>query len=246
MAKKRGFVVLDDMLEGPPSLWEKFVKRALKAGAKPEAAEAILERVAWLRMRGERRIWVSWEKVWKLLGGVENLEARARLERFLFGEGEYRYSEEGVGILEWAHNMRTELEYLYPERKLIAASDRAEKTRARLWSVSDAEVRYFQLFPRPVNAAKALRVFFETAVYDDFDYREEEEAEDRPALVVPSDFVVDAWPWDPRRLAKDLDPEDLEKILEKMRQGVYEGWPFEERFPPKASFLAIVWFLGKD
>jgi hypothetical protein len=154
-----------------------------------------------------------------------------------------RRNEEGVRVFEWVHNMRAELDYLYPERKLIEASNRAEQTRARLWSVSDAEVSYFHLFPRPVNAAKALRVFFETAVYESFDYREEEEeeAEDRPALVVPSDFVVEAWPWD-GRLAKGLEPEGLKK----MRQGWYEGWPFEERFPPKASFLAIVWFLGED
>ena len=120
----------------------------------------------------------------------------------------------------------------------------AEKTRARLWSVKDAEIRYFRLFPRPVSATRALRDFFKTAVYDDFDYREEdeeEEAEDRPALVVPSAFEADAWPWHPR-MAKDLEPEKLEEMKRNWR----EGWPFEERFPPTASFLAAVWFLAKE
>jgi hypothetical protein len=183
---KRGLVIRNDILEGPIGFWERFVRLALKAGAKPEAAEEISESIAWFKERGERRIWVSWRELWKLLGSVRDLEARARLERLIFGEKEYRYWEKSLGILEWSHSKRIELEYLVPERKLIAASEWAEKTLARLWSGADAEITYFRLFPRPVNAARALRDFFRTAVYD------EEEPEDYPALVVPYAFEVDA------------------------------------------------------
>jgi hypothetical protein len=245
MAKKRGLVVLDDMLQGSPGLWERLVRLALKAGAKPEVAEEILGRVAWLRTVGERTIWVRWEDLRGLLGSVEDLEARARLERLLFGEYEYRYSERGLEMLEWNYNKRVELEYLYPERKLIWASERAEKTRARLWSVWDETVKYFRLFPRPVSAAMALRDFFKTAVYDRFDYREdeEEEAKSDPALVVPSAFEVDAWPWHPRMAKKDLEPEELEV----MKLYWQEKRPFDlDRIFPKASFLAAVWFLAEE
>ncbi len=247
-------MILDDILKGPLGFWERFVRRALKVGADREVAEKILDRIAWLREREEKRVWVSWRELWKLLGSVKDLEARARLERLIFGEREYRYWEKALEIIEWSHNKRIELEYLYPERKLIAASERAEETRARLWSVADAEITYFRLFPRPVSAARALRDFFKTAVYDDFDYREEderEEAEDRPALVVPYAFEVDAWPWNPRWLAKE-EPEDLEEKMrrvEEMKRDWREGWPFDPDHPhfrPKASFLAAVWFLAEE
>ena len=46
---KRGLVILDDILEAPPSFWERLVRLALKAGAKPEAAEDILKSIAWTR-----------------------------------------------------------------------------------------------------------------------------------------------------------------------------------------------------
>jgi|GEM_PF-4054511 len=248
---KRGLVIRDDILEGPIGFWERFVRRALKTGAKPEAAEDILESIAWTREYGEdkRRVWVTWRELWKLLGSVKDLEARARLERLLFGEGEYRYWEKAPEIIEWSHSKRIELEYLYPERKLIAASKRAEKTRARLWSVWDETIQYFRLFPRPVSAAKALRDFFKTADYDRHYYgaeEEEEEGDDQPALVVPSAFEVDAWLWHPRWLTKDLEPEDLEEILEEMKRDWREGWPFEKKFPSKATFLAVVWFLAED
>jgi hypothetical protein len=124
MGKKGGLVVRDDILEAPPGFWERLVRLALKAGAKPEAAEDISERIAWLKARGERTIWVSWRELWRLLGSVRDLEARARLERLLFGEGEYRYWEKALEIIEWSHSKRIELEYLVPERKLIAAGGR--------------------------------------------------------------------------------------------------------------------------
>jgi hypothetical protein len=241
MAKRRGVVILDDILEGPIGFWERLVRRALKAGAKPEAAEDILESIAWTRKwgKGKRRISVSRRELWKLLGSVKDLEARARLERLIFGEGEYRYWEKSLGILEWSHSKRIELEYLLPERKLIAASERAEKTRARLWSVWDETEKYFRLFPRPVNATRALRDFFRTAVYD------EEEPEDYPALVVPFAFEVDAWTWDSRRAAKEVEPERLEEI----KRDWDDHWPFDPDHPyfrRKASFLAAVWFLAED
>jgi hypothetical protein len=77
------------MLEGAPSLWERFVRRALKAGAKPEAAEEILERVAWLPLariygvRLGRRLLVPAHVVEMVLRGEfdqerVNLEARKR------------------------------------------------------------------------------------------------------------------------------------------------------------------------
>jgi hypothetical protein len=257
MGKKGGLVVRNDILEAPPSFWERLVRLALKAGAKPEAAEDILKGVDWMRRYGKdkRRVWVTWRELWKLLGSVKDLEARARLERLLFGEREYRYSEKSLEILEWNYNRRAELEYLYPERKLIAASERAEKTRARLWSVWDETEKYFRLFPRPVSAARALRDFFKTAVYEGFDYREEdeeEEAEDRPALVVPSAFEVEAWSWNPRWVAKDLEPEDLEEKMERveeMKRDWREGWPLDPDHPHfycKASFLAVAWFLAEE
>jgi hypothetical protein len=239
MAKKRGLVILDDMLEGPLGFWERFVRRALRAGAKPEAAEDILERITWFKARGERRIWVGRRELWKLLGSVRDLEAQARLERLLFGEGEYRYWEKALEIIEWSHNKRIELEYLYPERKLIAASDRAEKTQARLWSVGDEMETYFRLFPRPVSAARALRDFFRTALYD------EDEPEDYPALVVPSAFEVEAWSWDSRRALKELEPEKLEEI----KRDWDDGWPFDPDHPHfhrGPSFLAVAWFLAED
>jgi hypothetical protein len=109
------------------------------------------------------------------------------------------------------------------------ASERAKKTRARLWSVSDEEVRYFHLFPHPVSAAKALQTFFKTAHYEDG------EAETCPALVVPCAFEVEAW--DMRGLRRD------DEVLEEMKGDWYYGsWPFEGRFPSKATFLAIAWF----
>jgi hypothetical protein len=244
MGKKGGLVVRDDILETPPSFWERLVRLALKAGAKPEAAEDILKRVDWVRRYGKdkRRVWVTWRELWRLLGSVKDLEARARLERLLFGEGEYRYWEKGLEILEWNYNKRAELEYLVPERKLIAASPRAEETRARLWSVADAEITYFRLFPRPVSAAGALRDFFRTAFYD------EERPEDYPALVVPSAFEVEAWSWNPLRAKRteDLEPEEAEEALEEMRRDWVEGWPFGELPPATASFLAVAWFLAEE
>jgi hypothetical protein len=248
MAKRRGLAVLDDVLEGPLDFWEGLARRTLKAGTEPEAAEDISRRIVWFKAQGKRTIWVSWREFWRLLGRVRDLEARARLERLIFGEREYSYSEKSLEILEWNYNKRAELEYLLPERKLIAASPQAEETRARLWSVSDETVKYFRLFPRPVNAAKALRDFFKTAVYEGFDYREEdeeEEAEDRPALVVPYAFEVEAWSWDSRRAAKELEPEDLEQMKRDWR----EGWPLDPDHPHfrcVASFLAAVWFLAKE
>jgi hypothetical protein len=242
MMKKRELVVLDDVIQGPPSFWERLLRLALKAGAKPEATEDILESVVWMRRwgKGKRRVVVSHKALWRLLGSVKDLEARARLERLIFGEGEYRYWEKALEIIEWSHSKRIELEYLVPERKLIAASPQAEETRARLWSVSDETEKYFRLFPRPVSAARALRDFFRTAFYD------EGKPEDYPALVVPYAFEVDAWPWNPRWVAKDLEPEDLEEILEEMKRDWREGWPFEKKFPSKATFLAVVWFLAED
>ena len=170
---------------------------------------------------------------------MRDLEARARLERLIFGEGEYRYWEKALGIIEWDHSKRIELEYLVPERKLIAASPQAEETRARLWSVADAEITYFHLFPRPVSAARALRDFFRTAFYD------EEKPEDYPALVVPSAFEVEAWSWDSRRAVKELEPEDLEE----MKRDWHVGWPFDPDHPHfyrGPCFLAIAWFLAED
>ena len=129
MGKKGGLVVRDDILEAPPSFWEGLVRLALKAGAKPEAAEDILKSVDWMRRYGKDkgRVWVSWRELWRLLGSVKDLEARARLERRIFGEREYRYSEKSLEILEWNYNKRAELEYLLPERKLIAASGRGRE-----------------------------------------------------------------------------------------------------------------------
>jgi len=238
---KRGLVIRDDILEGPIGFWERLVRRALKTGAKPEAAEDILESIAWTRKwgKGKRRISVSWRELWRLLGSVEDLEARARLERLLFGEGEYRYWEKALEIIEWSHSKRIELEYLVPERKLIAASPQAEETRARLWSVADAEITYFRLFPRPVSATRALRDFFKTAFYD------EGKPEDYPALVVPSAFEVEAWSWDSRRAVKELEPEKLEEI----KRNWDDGWPFDPDHPHfhrGPSFLAVAWFLAED
>jgi len=241
MGKKGGLAIRDDILEAPPSFWERLVRLALKAGAKPEAAEDILKSVDWTWRYSEnkRRVQVSRRGLWKLLGSVKDLEARARLERLLFGEGEYRYWEKALEIIEWSHSKRIELEYLVPERKLIAASERAEKTRARLWSVADAEITYFRLFPRPVSAARALRDFFRTAFYD------EERPEDYPALVVPSAFEVEAWCWDSRRAVREIEPEKLEEI----KRDWDDGWPFDPddpHFHCGASFLAIAWFLAED
>ncbi len=241
MGKRGGLVVRDDILEAPPSFWERLARLALKAGAKPEAAQDILKSVDWMRRYGKDkgRVWVSHKALWKLLGSVKDLEARARLERLVFGEREYRYSEKSLEILEWNHNKRAELEYLVPERKLIATSERAEKTRARLWSVADAEITYFRLFPRPVSAAMALRDFFRTAFYD------EGKLEEYPALVVPSAFEVEAWSWDSRRAVKEIEPEKLEEI----KRYWDDGWPFDPDHPHfhrGPSFLAAVWFLAKE
>jgi hypothetical protein len=142
----------------------------------------------------------------------------------------YRFWEKSLDILEWAHGQRVELHYLYPERKLIRASERARKTRSRLWSVADEEIRYFRLFPRPISAARATQAFFETAYY------EEADVETYPALVVPFTFEVDAW--DTKGIK--------EEAQEKMEQDWYEHWPFEERrylIIPKASFLVATWFI---
>jgi hypothetical protein len=145
----------------------------------------------------------------------------------------YRFSMKSLEILEWARNRRAELHYLHPEETLIRASERAKKTRARLWSVSDEEARYFHFFPRPVNAVRAFWDFFKTTFYD------EEELEGYPALVVPYAFEVEAW--DARRLRKD---EDFQEELEWMRKyWFYSGWPFKGEARPKVdSFFAIGWF----
>jgi hypothetical protein len=141
----------------------------------------------------------------------------------------YRFWERGLEVLEWAHNRKAELHYLYPEKTLLRASERARTTKSRLWSVADEEFRYFRLFPHPVSAAKALRVFFETAQYEDTG------AETCPTLVVPCAFVVEAW--DESRLRKD------DKVPEEMRKDWYYGdWPFKGKTPPQATFLAIAWF----
>jgi hypothetical protein len=140
----------------------------------------------------------------------------------------YTFWEKGLEVLEWAHNRRAELHYLYPGKVLIGASEEARRTKSRLWSVADEEVRYFHLFPHPVSAAKALQVFFETAHYEDG------EAETYPTLVVPYAFEVEAW--DTGKVRED----EARKEMEKDWCG---GWPFEGRFPPKAAFLAAVWFV---
>lgn len=141
----------------------------------------------------------------------------------------YRFWEKGLEVLESVHNRRAELHYLYPEETLIRASERAGRIRSRLWSVEDDQIRYFRLFPRPVSAAQALQVFFETARYGDA------EAETYPALVVPYAFEVAAWD------AKGV----KEEAQEEMKQDWYEHWPFEKRglIIPKASFLAAAWFI---
>jgi len=140
----------------------------------------------------------------------------------------YRFSEESLKILEWARGRRAELHYLYPEKKLLWASELA-KTRSRLWSVVDEEFSYFHLFPHPVSAAKAFQVFFETAHYEDGG------AETYPTLLVPAAFEVEAW--DARRLRKD------DEVLEEMREGwYYGGWPFKEKIRPKVTLFAIAWF----
>jgi len=51
MAKRQGLALLDDVLEGPLGFWESLVRYALRAGAKPEAAEDILKSVDWMRRR---------------------------------------------------------------------------------------------------------------------------------------------------------------------------------------------------
>ena len=143
----------------------------------------------------------------------------------------YRFWVNGLEVLEWAHNCQAELHYLCPERKLVKASERARKVRSQLWSVSDEEERYFHLFPHPVPTTKALKVFFETARYEDG------EAKTYPALVVPYAFTVEAW--NARRV------QDSE-VREEMRRGwYYGGWPFEEGIAPKATFLAAVWFTSE-
>jgi hypothetical protein len=144
----------------------------------------------------------------------------------------YRFSEKSLETLEWAHGKRAELHYLHPEKTLIGASERAKKTRDRLWSVVDGQVRYFRLFSHPVSAAKAFRDFLDTPLDEDA------EAETFPPLVVPYAFVVEAW--DARKVRED---EVREEMRKEWYYWSYEDWPFEERFPPKATFLAIAWFI---
>jgi hypothetical protein len=144
----------------------------------------------------------------------------------------YHFWEKGLEVLEWAHNRRAELHYLYPERALIGASEEAGTTKSRLWSVADEELRYFHLFPHPVSASQALQAFFETAKYEDTG------AKTYPALVVPCAFVVEAW--GVGKLRKD------DEVWEEMRKYWYYGdWPFKEKIRPKADFFAIAWFIEK-
>ena len=118
-----------------------------------------------------------------------------------------------------------EMQHLYAEQKLFGASERARRTKARLWSVDDGTLRYFKFFPRPVRATTAFKDFMKGAVYADI-------PEGGVVEVFPVGFEVRAWD------ARHVRCED--RTIEGLREWT-EHPPFDKEAFPKATFVAAVW-----